>query len=334
MWLLPLLVHLYDWHGQKPFLALSSISSFSSLGVACRVPFMYVLPADMARYCSKVMAAPNPGTGSWSMSTFAARMASSARALASSAMRAASASASAWARVRSAASAAAAASRSAFSFATISADLIWSPPLDRLGLSASCTAVLASRRSSSDASEASLRSRLRFFFAARFSSFFERLRSFFSRFRCFLAAFFSFRSAFRARSSASSSPVAPLPRAERDLDLDGEEDGESWRRPTAVGSLSDDEEESCRPRRRSFGDPALLESSRDRLLLLRAARPLLGLLLRLLLRLLSLLPIAAYVSAPSFVTPKRNAAAASSQILLAGLWENGKTKLPARARTE
>ena len=113
------------------------------------------------------------------------------------------------------------------------------------------------------------------FFAARFSSFFERLRSFFSRFRCFLAAFlaafFSFRSAFRTRSSASSSPVAPLPRAERDLDLDGEEDGESWRRPTAVGSLSDDEEESCRPRRRSFGDPALLESSRDRLLLLRAA---------------------------------------------------------------
>ena len=61
---------------------------------------------------------------------------------------------------------------------------------------------------------------------------------------------------------------------------------------------------------------------------------LLRLRLRLRLRLLSLLPIAAYVSAPSFVTPKRNAAAASSQILLAGLWENGKTKLPARARTE
>ena len=149
-------------------------------------------------------------------------------------------------------------------------------------------------------------SRLRFFLAARFVSLRSRRRSFFSRFRrffsAFLAAFLSFLSVFLRRSSASSAPARSR---DRERDLDGDEDGESWRRPPPRSSSpsEDDDEESCRRRR-----DLLLDPSRDRLLLLRAARSLgLLLLLRLLLqlrlqlrlrlqsrpRVLSLVPIAA-----------------------------------------
>jgi len=118
-----------------------------------------------------------------------------------------------------------------------------------------------------------------------------------------LAAFLSFLSVFPRRSPG------PARSRDRERDLDGDEDGESWRRPPPRSSSpsEDDDEESCRRRRRWSGD-LLLDPSRDRLLLLRAARSLgLLLLLRLLLqlrlqlrlrlqsrpRVLSLVPIAA-----------------------------------------